>query len=95
MLFRADRKPFERSGVVFISVFPVIVGPTLATAYGAWVGYIRLGKAIRIWLFQLVLVFLFSTTDAYARKTLGNADRVGGSTKGSQERLFDISFPED
>jgi hypothetical protein len=71
LLLWADRKPMERCGVLVLTVFPVIVGLALATAYGAWVGFTPLSRAIPVWLFQLFLVILFSTSYACARRTHG------------------------
>ena len=68
LLLWADRKPLERSGVLILTVFPVIVGLALATAYGAWVGYITFSRAIPVWLFQLFLVILFSVSYVISRK---------------------------
>jgi len=68
LLLWADRKPLERSGVLILTVFPVIVGLALATAYGAWGGYITLSRAIPVWLFQLFLTILFSVSYVIARK---------------------------
>jgi hypothetical protein len=68
LLLWADRRPLERSGVLIITVFPVIVGLALATAYGAWVGYITFSRAIPVWLFQLFLIALFSFSYVISRK---------------------------
>ena len=68
LLLWADRKPLERSGVLILTVFPVIVGLALATGYGAWVGYITFSRAIPVWLFQLFLIVLFSFSYVIGRR---------------------------
>ena len=68
LLLWADRRPLERSGVLVLTVFPVIVGLALATGYGAWFGYITFSRAIPVWLFQLFLIILFSVSYVIARK---------------------------
>jgi len=60
LLLWADRKPVERSGILMLTVFPVIAGLALTTGFGAWIGYIPIGRAIPVWGFQLLLVLLFS-----------------------------------
>jgi len=58
LLLWADRKPVERSGVLVLTIFPVIVGLALTTGFGAWVGFIPISRATAIWAFQLFLVIL-------------------------------------
>ena len=67
LLLWADRKPVERSGILVLTVFPVIVGLATTVGYGAWVGFIPLGRAVPIWLFQLFLVVLFSGSYVVSR----------------------------
>ena len=68
LLLWADRRPLERKGVLILTVFPVIAGLALATAYGVWVGYIMFSRAIPVWLFQLFLIILFSVSYVITRK---------------------------
>jgi hypothetical protein len=59
LLIWADRKPFERRGILLITIFPVILGLALTTVYGALKGYIPIKGAIPIWLIQIFLTLLF------------------------------------
>ena len=59
LLLWANVKPFERRGVLLITVFPAITGLALTTLYGLITHYIPLGSAVSIWVFQAVLVSLF------------------------------------
>jgi hypothetical protein len=68
LLVWADRKPFERRGILLITIFPVIVGLALTTLYGFLEGYIPLRGAMPIWIIQLSLTALFLTAYRYAQK---------------------------
>jgi ubiquinone/menaquinone biosynthesis C-methylase UbiE len=92
LLLWADKRPLERSGVLILTVFPVIVGLALATGYGAWVGFAPLSRAIPIWLFQLFLVTLFLASYVYARKTVGHEDTPGCFPLTEYERHIDSKF---
>ena len=59
LLLWANVKPFERRGVLLITVFPAITGLALTMLYGLITHYIPLGSAVSIWVFQAVLVSLF------------------------------------
>ncbi len=74
LLIWADRKPFERRGILLIMIFPVIIGLALTTLYGFLKGYIPLSGAMPIWILQIFLTALFLTAYTYAQK-----DRKGSS----------------
>lgn len=74
LLIWADRKPFERRGILLITIFPVIFGLALTTLYGFLEGYIPLSGAMPIWILQFFLTALFLTAYLYAQK-----DRKGSS----------------
>ncbi len=69
LLLWADRAPFERKGVLLITVVPVILG-LAANQVGAWRdGFIPLGALVPVWALQLVLSAVFVAAWAYARAT--------------------------
>ena len=59
LLIWADCKPFERKGILLITVFPVIVGLALTTLFGYLNDFIPLKGAIPIWILQIILIALF------------------------------------
>ena len=61
LLVWADRKPFERKGVLLITIFPVIIGLALTTLYGYLSGFLPLKGAIPMWILQTFLTVLFLT----------------------------------
>lgn len=69
LLIWADRKPFERKGILLITIFPVIVGLASTTVYGFLKGYIPLKGAVPIWIVQTFLTALFLSAYFFARKT--------------------------
>lgn len=68
LLIWADREPFERRGILLITVFPVIFGLALTTLYGFLEGYVPLRGAMPIWILQIFLTGLFLTAYLYAQK---------------------------
>ena len=46
LLIWADRKPFERKGVLLLTVFPVITGLVASAVYSAAVGLLPLNRII-------------------------------------------------
>ena len=59
LLIWADRKPYERKGILLITVFPVITGLAVTTLYGHLSGFIPIKGAIPIWMLQIFLTTLF------------------------------------
>jgi len=68
LLIWADRKPFERKGILLITIFPVILGLALTTLFGFLKGYIPFKGAMPIWLLQIILTALFLSAYLYAQK---------------------------
>lgn len=68
LLIWADRKPFERRGVLLITIFPLILGLAMTTLYGFLKGYIPIEGAIPIWLLQIFLTVLFLSAYLCAQK---------------------------
>jgi hypothetical protein len=68
LLLWANARPFERKGILILTVVPVILGLALATLYGFMENYIPLRGALSVWVFQGVLssLFLFSYFHASA-----------------------------
>lgn len=74
LLIWADRKPFERKGILLITVFPVIVGLASAVLNGYLTGFVPLKGAIPVWVLQVLLTTLFLSSYFYARASKqGNA----------------------
>lgn len=59
LLIWADRKPVERRGVLILTVF-VIIGLMLSTLYAVISGFVPVREMILTWIFQVLLVVLFS-----------------------------------
>jgi len=70
LLLWADRKPFERRGVLPITVF-VIAGLAWAGAYAVSAGLIPLSNMIPSWAFQALLVALFLYSYLRSQETQG------------------------
>lgn len=68
LLIWADRKPLERKGVLLLTVFPVIIGLMAAEAYAVKLGFIDLGEMAPTWIYQAILIWLFSFSYLKARK---------------------------
>ena len=67
LLLWADRKPFERKGVLVLTVV-VILGLALTIIYGFLGGYIPLASAVSVWVFQTFLIVLFLFAYSLATK---------------------------
>ena len=70
LLIWGSQKPFERRGLLIITVFPVITGIVFAQIYAVLSGYIILSKIIPIWIhlsllsaFYLYLYFSSNQSD--------------------------------
>jgi hypothetical protein len=68
LLMWGDRKPFERKGILLITILPVIAGLVLTTLYGYLSGFIPFKGAIPIWVLQIFLITLFLVAYFYANK---------------------------
>jgi hypothetical protein len=74
LLLWADRKPFERKGILVLTV-AVIIGLAFAVLYGFLSGYIPRASAVSIWAFQTFLIVLFLL--AYSLATEEKAGTMG------------------
>nr|WP_319266702.1 hypothetical protein [uncultured Draconibacterium sp.] len=62
LLIWGSFKPFERKGILVITVFPVITGIVLAQIYAVSCGYIALKNMIPIWIHLTVISSYFLST---------------------------------
>lgn len=68
LLIWADRKPVERSGVLLLTVFPVLVGLIFSGVYAVTSGFVVLDNMLPTWIVQGLLVLLFGSSYLEARK---------------------------
>ncbi len=59
LLLWADRKPWERRGILLITLFPVLTGNILAGIYGVNQGMFRPDRMVPTWIMQGVLWILY------------------------------------
>jgi hypothetical protein len=59
LLVWADRKPVERSGILLLTIFPVLVGLMSAGIYAVAVDVVDIKNMIPMWIFQIGLAILF------------------------------------
>jgi hypothetical protein len=52
-------KPFERKGLLLITIFPVITGLIITEIIMVISGYINLNIIIKTWIMQITLIILF------------------------------------
>ena len=67
ILFWADRKPIERSGI-FICLIPVIIGYFIVEIIGIQIGILGLNKTFPSFILQSILLGLSITSFYFARK---------------------------
>jgi hypothetical protein len=67
LLLWADRKPFERKGVLGITIIPVIFGLILNEIAAVQSQFISAGTMLPIWICQAFLVLLFGYSYFKAR----------------------------
>jgi hypothetical protein len=68
LLIWAARQPWERRGILLITLFPVLIGLILACIYAVETGFISKERMIPTWIFQGGLFLLFSLS--YARASV-------------------------
>jgi len=71
LLIWADRKPFERKGVLLLTMFPVLAGLIFSGIYSVNSGMVQLDKMIPTWIMQLILFSLFGFSYINAKAKLG------------------------
>jgi hypothetical protein len=72
LLIWAVRKPIERRGVLFLTIFPVLIGLIINAVNGFLYGFIALKNVIPLLLGQSVLVVLFAIGYVVARNIENN-----------------------
>jgi hypothetical protein len=68
LLIWADQKPLERKGIILITAIPVVIGMVLAGFFAVNVGMVRVERMIPTWIFQTILLILFSYSYFYTSK---------------------------
>ncbi len=68
LLIWADRKPIERSGVLLLTVIPVLSGLVFSGAYAVGSGFIPGDRMLPTWVMQGILVLLFGFSYRNANK---------------------------
>ncbi len=68
ILLWADRQPLARSGVLPLTVFPVIAGIVADEVWGVRSGFLPVAAVLPIWVLQAVLVVLFLASYWQARR---------------------------
>ncbi len=67
LLIWADRKPFERKGVLLLTVFPVITGIIIAEVYAYIAGFMEFESVLPTVVFLLALSALMAVSYLRAR----------------------------
>ena len=73
LLLWAARRPIERSGVLPLTVFPVIVGLVLNEIAGAARGFIPLGPLVPVFVLQIALSALLLVSHGFGVRSAGAA----------------------
>jgi hypothetical protein len=73
LLLWADRKPIERSGVLLITLVPVVVGLALNELAAVRAGFLSVQTQAPIWLLQVGIAALFLTSYAGAHRQSAGA----------------------
>lgn len=68
LLIWADRKPVERSGVLLLTVFPVLTGLIFSGIYAVTSNLIPVDKMLPTWIMQAILALLFGFSYLNANK---------------------------
>jgi hypothetical protein len=71
LLIWADRKPAERRGVLFLTIFPVIVGLRLSEIYLFVYGYVTVRGMIPSWVIGALGLALFVFSYVNSRSLVG------------------------
>lgn len=66
LLLWADRRPVERSGVLLITLFPVVLGLALNEIVAVRAGFLPVSTTVPVWIAQAIVsgLFLFSYLNA-------------------------------
>ncbi len=68
LLAWADRKPLERSGILLITIFPVITGLVIAEIVAVQAHFLSVGSLVPIWVLQAALIVLFAYSYLAAKR---------------------------
>jgi hypothetical protein len=68
LLLWADRKPLERSGVLLITLAPVVLGLVLNEIVAVHSGFLSVAATLPVWIAQLCISVLFLVAYSKARR---------------------------